>query len=404
MPVFPDSMIERMHRSGRQLVLAITGGGSRAIADLLTVPGGSKLVLEAIVPYAPAAIDTWLGGAPDQYCSNRTARAMAMAAFHRARHLAPDVDPHILIGIGCTASLASNRPKRGPHRVHVAWQSAERTVVESMEPKQIARGRIGEEQLAAEMVLKAIAEAVGVEAEFPQATRHQVATDAGETPWMPGEWCLAFGEEIVRHEQTAPLEWTELLIGARDQILIQQVVPPNLGLATRVQPSAIVFPGAFNPFHAGHRRMAEIAADRIHGPLWFELSVANVDKPPLDYIEIADRLHGMVDIPVVLTQAAQFTDKAALFPGATFVVGVDTLERIADLTYYGGKTTARDAAIGAIAAQGCRFLVFGRKVNGSFRLLDDVELPRSLRALCEGVCQIDFREDISSTELRSMAR
>ena len=43
--------IAAMHGSGRKAVLAITGGGSGAIAELLRVPGGSRLLLEALVPY-----------------------------------------------------------------------------------------------------------------------------------------------------------------------------------------------------------------------------------------------------------------------------------------------------------------------------------------------------------------
>ena len=66
------------------MVLAITGGGSGAIADLLEVPGGSRTVLEAVVPYSAAALVEFLRGKPEQFCSARTARAMAMAAFQRA--------------------------------------------------------------------------------------------------------------------------------------------------------------------------------------------------------------------------------------------------------------------------------------------------------------------------------
>src|SRR3954469_22816995 len=103
---------EAIHTSGKQLVLAVTGGGSGAISALLQVPGASASVLEAIVPYAATALVDWLGGRPDQFCSERTARAMAMAAFERARELS-DAGPHIVRGIGATANLASNRPKRG---------------------------------------------------------------------------------------------------------------------------------------------------------------------------------------------------------------------------------------------------------------------------------------------------
>ena len=68
-------MIAAMHGSGRQAVLAITGGGSGAIAELLRVPGGSRLLLEAIVPYEPRALTAFLGAEPAQACSVETASA-----------------------------------------------------------------------------------------------------------------------------------------------------------------------------------------------------------------------------------------------------------------------------------------------------------------------------------------
>ena len=70
-------------------MLAVTGGGSGAIAALLEVPGASRTVLEAIVPYSEGSLVRWLGGPPDQACSAPTARAMAMAAFCHARGYCP---------------------------------------------------------------------------------------------------------------------------------------------------------------------------------------------------------------------------------------------------------------------------------------------------------------------------
>ena len=49
------------------------------------VPGASRTVLEAIVPYSEGSLVRWLGGPPDRACSPPTARAMAMAAYCRAR-------------------------------------------------------------------------------------------------------------------------------------------------------------------------------------------------------------------------------------------------------------------------------------------------------------------------------
>jgi hypothetical protein len=130
----------------------------------------------------------------------------------------------------------------------------------------------------------------------------------------------------------------------------------------------------------------------------FELSLTNVDKPPLDFQELADRLEHIR--PALLTRAPRFVDKARLAPGCTFVVGIDTITRLGDTKYYGGANTERDAAIAAIANAGCRFLVFGRKVNGVFQSLSNVQIPDSLRTLCTDVPESEFREDISSTELR----
>jgi len=48
------------------MVVALTGGGSGALAALLQTPGASRSVLEAAVPYSLASLIEWMGGKPDQ--------------------------------------------------------------------------------------------------------------------------------------------------------------------------------------------------------------------------------------------------------------------------------------------------------------------------------------------------
>jgi nicotinamide mononucleotide (NMN) deamidase PncC len=366
-------MIERIHTSGRQLVIAITGGGSQAIADLLTVSGASASVLEAVAPYSLAALKQWLGGTVDHACSERTARTMAMAAFDRARLLVggvSDSDPRSLLGIGVTASLASTRPKHGPHRIHVAWQSAAATVAYSIELAKGHRTRAEEEAVASQLALHAVAEACGI---------------TSDPPANPSR-----NEPITRREKLAPTTWTELLLNQRDHILVG---PP---------PPRLIFPGAFNPLHAGHRRMAQLAAARLGQLVTLELSITNVDKPPLDFLEIDDRLRQLTDYPVILTRAPTFVEKAAILPGSIFLVGADTLVRIADPAYYAQSAERRDAALVQIAAQNCRFLVFGRTLNNQFTTLSALNLPAPLRNLCDEVPESDFRDDTTSTDLRAL--
>lgn len=376
-----EQLVLDIHACEHQAVLAVTGGGSGAISQLLQVPGASRTVLEAVVPYASTALAAWLGTAADQACSESTARAMAMASWMRARELAPTVDPHRLLGVSATASLASDRPKRGEHRVHVAVQTATTTATSSIVFEKDRRTRHEEERLASELVLLALAE------------HSRLATDQA---------ALGFRQQLQPHESIATNSehgesaWTELLLGKRSHVRYPDTAEP---------PQA-VFPGAFNPLHLGHQRMAEFAAERLSCTVAYELSITNVDKPPLDFIEIGLRLrqHSATSSPrlepLLLTDAPTFRAKSELFPGCTFVVGADTIQRVGDPRYYTGAEGSFDAAIGQIAERGCRFLVFGRETDGKFLTLAELTLPPALRALCDEVTADEFREDVSSTELR----
>lgn len=87
----------------------------QAPAWLLTVPGASRTVLEVRVPYATGSLAAVLGGEPKAYASAETALEMAKAAFCHAADLSPfGAD---IVGIGCTCALATDRSKRGEHKV-----------------------------------------------------------------------------------------------------------------------------------------------------------------------------------------------------------------------------------------------------------------------------------------------
>lgn len=372
----PQQLVRQIHQAGTRFVIACTGGGSGAIAQLLEVPGASQSILAAVVPYGDAALADWLGGRPDQSCAASTARAMAMAAFCQARRY--DEAAPKLAGLGCTASLATDRPKRGPHRVHLAAQTADATITWSLELTKGHRSRSEEELLSACLFLNLAAETAGLS--DPIVVR------------------LLEGEEVQRSNVVAPEPWRDLIMG--------RTVATPLGHApiAHVSPAA-VFPGAFRPLHAGHRRMAQIAWERLGVPVQFEISVFNVDKPPLDYWEIDARVRQFdAGQTLWLTRTPTFLEKSRQFPGATFVVGADTLRRIAEPRYYGNDPSACQHAIERIVDRGCRFLVFGRVEGERFVSLAELNLPDALRAACQEVPADVFRDDTSSTDLRRRDR
>ena len=167
-------------------------------------------------------------------------------------------------------------------------------------------------------------------------------------------------------------------------------------------PGALL-PGSFSPLHLGHRGLAQAASKLTGCEVGFELSVTNVDKPALEEAEILKRLAQFsADETAVLTRAETFFKKARLFPGRTFVVGWDTAIRLVAPQYYGGDSSAMMVALAEMLAAGTRFLVAGREDGGTFKTLKDVPAPQGFEGLFIDVPEDQFREDISSTQLRAL--
>jgi hypothetical protein len=297
-------LISALHASGRKAALAITGGGTGAVGELLRVPGGSRLLIEAQVPYDEEALATFIGFAPAQACSAETAVAMARSAWRRAARLAPagaDV-----VGLGATAALVSDRPRRGEHRFHIACATAAGIVHCTGVLAKARRDRAGEEDLVARAIVLWLARACGIAAPSPQSV-----LDADEQ----------FAEAAL-----AGLDCIDRLVAGE----LQRVTAlPDGQLALAAPRPPVLLPGSFNPVHAGHIMLARIAQEIRQQPLTFEISVTNVDKPPLAGSIVRHRLTQFAwKSPVELTRAPTFLEKSRLFPGTTFVIGADTAERL----------------------------------------------------------------------------
>ena len=51
-----------------------------------------------------------------------------------------------------------------------------------------------------------------------------------------------------------------------------------------------VLPGSFNPLHRGHTRLASAASAVLGARVAYEISITNVDKPPLELEEVRRRV------------------------------------------------------------------------------------------------------------------
>lgn len=373
-----EPRIRAFHASGKQTVLAITGGGSGAISRLLAVPGGSRSVLEAVVPYASASLTDWLGREPDAWCSADTALMMAAVAWQRAARLANDTPS--VIGVGCTAALVSDQPKRGTHRCWVATQTAYETRLVHLTLSKGARTRAQEEDLVADITLGALFDAAGLP---PQALT-----------LLPGE---AIETKVARPHATLCEVWA----GGRTHVW--SLAAGSLAEGNAHQPLGLI-PGSFNPVHEGHRELRKVAEDILGGPVAYELAIVNADKPRLDFHSIEQRRAQFGDEPLVITGAPLFIDKARVFPGTAFVVGYDTAARLIDPRYYGQSEARMHEALAELRGLGARFLVAGRLTGSGFLTFDSLAVPAGFGDLFISIPEARFRADISSTALRKAAQ
>ena len=391
MPAPYAEIVLAIHTSPTAAAIVVTGAGSRAVSWLMAEAGASRTVLDAQIPYARPALDEYVGARAEQHVSAVEAAAMAEEAFWRGLKLDAESRPDQIgtrpvVGLACTATIATDRVKRGEHRSHVAVRTATDLLTASIVFDKGARDRDGEEEVASRLIVNLLAQACGVPDKLP--------VDIGEADR------LTQGSVSV----SGPL--SAVVTGSADAAAIDL----DGAIHATAPEGCAVIAGSFNPVHDGHWRLAEVAADISGKELIFEISVTNVEKPPLDLPVLQARLAQMRrQRRMAITRAPTFVEKSRLMPGSTFVIGYDTAVRLFDDRFYPpydagadieSTETAWGVALSELRRNGCDFLVAGRATAQGFQTLDDLDVPDAYAGMLTQIPESAFRFDGSSTEIR----
>jgi len=353
---------DKLKEAGVSIHVIATGGGAGLQEQLWAIPGSSAYLSGASFPYAMEEHDELLGFKPDKYCSPEDAVDLASAAYMKAYRFGGKKP----VGVGITASVASEKMHRGPHHVHVVVMTDTKVLALNM----------------------SLDKGVGVE---QRRLDGGLCDDAGFYLTLialdlAGDIKLAYEDATsLAYERF----WSHPYFTASGQRLAKLEVDNHA-----------LLPGAFNPPHEGHFGMAH-EVEKIGRQVVFAATVNPPHKDSLsvqDCLKRAKLLHGhnrlfTHDDPL-------FIDKARAYPRTPMIIGADACQRLFDPKW----GTDIEKSLEEFKNLGTKFYVSDRIVDGVLLKGWDVvaSMPTHLYGKYSQLfCSIAGSWNISSTELRN---
>lgn len=361
---------DKLKEAGVSIHVIATGGGAGLQQNLWSIPGSSAYLSGASFPYATEETEELLGFKPESFCSEDAAIDLASAAYMKAYRLGGKKP----VGLGITASVASEKAHRGDHRVHACIitndmaKTCSYTLAKGVGIKQRAYDGEMCDDLGFFLLIDSLASS---ELEFTHPDHPFLLEEAG------GRTRARFFE---RPFFSADGKRSSDIPRTNDHALMA---------------------GSFNPPHQGHLGIAD-AYRRAYGKnVVFEIGTnpPHKTKPTVqELLQRAKLLHGRdvffsTDVPL-------FIDKARAFPGMPLLVGADTLIRLFDPKW----GVDINGMLESYKNLGTKFAVSGRTIDGKF-VSGWEAVVQCLGDKYKGhfnmFVEMPGRWDVSSTELRT---
>ncbi len=367
------SWSDKLKELGVNIHVIATGAGAGFQNELWEVPGSSAYLSGASFPYAAEEQEELLGFMPEHFCSEEASVDLAMAAYMKAYKFGGKKP----VGIGLTASVASEKIHRGDHRVFATIITEDKvwTFHQSIEKGAGAHKRYLDGSLCNDLAFFMMVDALGISA-FNQ----------DGTPFLRD-----YKDNAAMAKERF---FNRPFFAANGKRLA--TMPTNRHLA--------LMPGAFNPPHEGHLGTAQHVMDEYGRTVVFEVTAEPPHKEALSIqllLQRAKLLHGYDRL--FTRKEPYYLDKAKAFPGVPMVLGADAMVRMLDPKWGLDPIDMFKEFINLET----KLLVAGRTVGNQFVTCEDIlndlrKFKPGIWALAMNVMMpVEGRYDISSTELRN---
>jgi len=357
---------DELKKAGVSIHVICTGAGAGLQQRLWGVPGSSAYLSGCSFPYRQAETDKTLGFAPGSYCSEEAAIDLACVAYQRAFSFGGKKP----IGLGLTASVASEREHRGDHRVHACIISDDKVV----------------------SVSNVLTKGVGA---------NQRAAD--------GHVCDAFGLGLILHVVRPDMQESFCDIGghydssaaALERFYAHPFFAKNGERLPSLPDGVVLMPGAYNPPHIGHYNTADEVVKKASRPVVFHVTADGPHKAPLSLQDLLKRARMLRGHDRLFTRGdGLYLDKARRFPGTPIAMGADALQRMLD-PMWGEKVLPMLYEFSQLKT---RFYVSNRPVQGKVLTVSDVLRESGIGdhdLLSQLFHEVPGLWDVSSSQIRS---
>jgi hypothetical protein len=315
-------MITFEHRN-QKFVIAVAGGGSGFLSDILQKGGASLWLIHAEIPYSTESFESFVGGVREKIVSESSARQLAVASEKKGNSLGFDC-----IGVGASCALLKDNEREGRiHKIFVAVKHKEYCV--SVEWQGNLGSRESEENLASNLI-SCLSSGF---AKYIHNRKHSIRCDFK----IITDFTPIFGTEIKNGlKMNYPSFFAMDAIGhCRKNDCPSYNSQETYANFFKAKDKMCIYSGSFNPIHLDHINVFR-KCEEIYGPesCFMEISVKNFGKPDIDSIELTKRIDGMrmVTKNIIVTNEPLIKGKARILGDGcrkmVFAVGFDTFKRI----------------------------------------------------------------------------